>query len=199
MDFAERTAILRALAESKGSMTAAAKLLGIGRTTLYRKIQRGGVKYPADSPKYLIWNYCDSFTTPAGSVGTSPNHTIGGRRLPSPAVVHGELEKLGYNFLEACDGADALVIAELHPGPIDVIVTDVIMPNVNGVALVQRLLPILPDVKVIYISGFPGVLPSGIDYLAKPFKLSDLVNNINNLTRDVGFGTVNLPQQETNA
>lgn len=51
MDFAERTAILRALAESKGSMTAAAKLLGIGRTTLYRKIQRGGVKYPADSPE----------------------------------------------------------------------------------------------------------------------------------------------------
>lgn len=111
--------------------------------------------------------------------------------------LHGELEKLGYNLLEACDGADALVIAELHPGPIDVIVTDVIMPNVNGVALVRRLLPILPDVKVIYISGFPGVLPSGIDYLAKPFKLSDLVNNINNLTRDIGFGTVNLPQQET--
>ena len=98
--------------------------------------------------------------------------------------IHGELEKLGYNLLEAGDGADALVIAELHRGPIDIVVTDVVMPRVNGPELVKALLALRPDAKVLYISGYPEAflrtrgLPNDDNYLQKPFDMSTLVARI---------------------
>jgi two-component system cell cycle sensor histidine kinase/response regulator CckA len=102
--------------------------------------------------------------------------------------LHGALEKLGYNLLEACDGADALLIAELHPGPIDVVVTDVMMPRVNGVELLRELMPIRPHIRALYISGYPEpllrestMLPPDVNYLAKPFEIRDLVARIESL------------------
>jgi len=74
--------------------------------------------------------------------------------------IHEELERLGYNLLEAADGADALVIAELHRGPIDIVVTDVVMPRVDGPGLVKALLALRPDLKVLFISGYPEAFPS---------------------------------------
>jgi two-component system cell cycle sensor histidine kinase/response regulator CckA len=102
--------------------------------------------------------------------------------------IHEELEKRGYNLLEAGDGADALVIAELHSGPIDIVVTDVMMPRVNGPDLVKTLLALRPDAKVLYISGFPEAfirdntsLPSDDNYLEKPFDISTLLARIQEL------------------
>ena len=102
--------------------------------------------------------------------------------------IHEELEKLGYNLLEAADGADALVIAELHRGPIDVVVTDVVMPRVDGPGLVKALLALRPDLKVLYISGYPEAflrqstsLPSEDNYLQKPFDMSTLIARITEL------------------
>ena len=102
--------------------------------------------------------------------------------------IHEELEKLGYNLLEAADGADALVIAELHRGPIDVVVTDVVMPRVDGPGLVKALLELRPDLKVLYISGYPEAflrqstsLPSEDNYLQKPFDMSTLIARITEL------------------
>jgi two-component system cell cycle sensor histidine kinase/response regulator CckA len=99
--------------------------------------------------------------------------------------IHGELEKLGYNLLEAGDGADALVIAELHRGPIHIVVTDVVMPRIDGPDLVKALLALRPDVKVLYISGYPEAfirkgesLPSDENYLQKPFDVSALIAKI---------------------
>jgi two-component system cell cycle sensor histidine kinase/response regulator CckA len=104
--------------------------------------------------------------------------------------LHGALEKFGYNLLEACDGADALVIAELHPGPIDVVVTDVMMPRVNGVELLQALVRFRPDVKSLYISGFPepllrkdAMLPDDVNYLGKPFEIEVLIDKIQSLVQ----------------
>ena len=102
--------------------------------------------------------------------------------------IHEELEKCGYNLLEAGDGADALVIAELHSGPIDIVVTDVMMPRVNGPQLVKALLVLRPDAKVLYISGYPEAflrastsLPSDDSYLQKPFDISTLIGRIKEL------------------
>jgi two-component system cell cycle sensor histidine kinase/response regulator CckA len=102
--------------------------------------------------------------------------------------IHEELEKLGYNLLEAGDGADALVIAELHRGPIDIVVTDVVMPRVDGPELVKALVALRPDVKVLYISGYPEALlrkstgPSTDDnYLQKPFDMNTLIARITEL------------------
>jgi len=102
--------------------------------------------------------------------------------------IHEELERLGYNLLEAADGADALVIAELHRGPIDIVVTDVVMPRVDGPGLVKALLELRPDLKVLYISGYPEAflrqstsLPSEDNYLQKPFDMSTLIARITEL------------------
>ena len=101
--------------------------------------------------------------------------------------IHGELEKLGYDLLEASDGDDALVIAELHRGPIDLVITDVAMPRVNGTELVQRLRSLRPHFKVLYISGYPEELKrAGLrcdDYIQKPFDIITLTARIELLLR----------------
>src|SRR4051812_28044255 len=70
-------------------------------------------------------------------------------------ALHACLEKQGYNLLQAHDGEEALLIAEQHKGAIDVLVTDLAMRPMNGRELIQRLVPLQPDMKVIMMSGFP--------------------------------------------
>ena len=104
--------------------------------------------------------------------------------------IHGRLERQGYNLLEACDGVDAMVIAELHQGPIHVLVTDVVMPRMNGPELVQNLLRLRPDVRVLYISGYPAPIleqqaslqPESL-YLQKPFRTKVLLEKIEALLK----------------
>ena len=92
------------------------------------------------------------------------------------------LRQKGYRLLEAANGADALAVAADHPGPIDALVTDVVMPGMNGRELAARLLEQRPLVKVLYTSGYPagafgsqGVLDPGMAYLPKPFTAAQLV------------------------
>jgi two-component system, cell cycle sensor histidine kinase and response regulator CckA len=99
--------------------------------------------------------------------------------------LHSRLERHGYNLLEACDGVDAMVIAELHHGPIHILVTDVVMPRMDGPTLVKTLLPLRPDVRVLYISGFPAPilerqasLGPEAGYLQKPFRTAQLLERI---------------------
>ena len=90
-------------------------------------------------------------------------------------ALHNYLEKKGYNLLEASNGEEALVIAECYPAMIHVLVTDLIMARMNGRELVQRLLPLRPEMQVIMMSGFPdeimaqrGLTPQ-VPILRKPF------------------------------
>lgn len=102
--------------------------------------------------------------------------------------IHEELERRGYNLLEAGDGADAVLIAELHHGPIDIVVTDIVMPKLNGPEFVKVLLGLRPGAKVLYISGYPESylrentsLPSQDNYLQKPFDINTLVAKMTDL------------------
>jgi CheY-like chemotaxis protein len=86
------------------------------------------------------------------------------------------LRECGYGVLEASDGLEALRLGEGHPGPIHLVVTDVVMPQMNGRELVQRLHPLHPDMKVLYISGYTddatvrgGAPEAGVHFLQKPF------------------------------
>ena len=91
------------------------------------------------------------------------------------------LEKQGYRVIEAPDGVAAMRVAAAHQGSIHLLLTDVIMPNMNGRELAQRLLEVRPEVKILYMSGYTenvigrnGTLDAGIRLLQKPFTLRDL-------------------------
>ena len=110
--------------------------------------------------------------------------------------IHCNLEKFGYNLLEACDGVDALMIAELHCGRIDIVVTDVVMPRMDGPTLVKALLQLRPAARVLYISGYPApflerenVLPSDGQYLQKPFSMGELLQMMDALEAPAAFAT----------
>ncbi|HEX9185552.1 MAG TPA: ATP-binding protein [Vicinamibacteria bacterium] len=84
------------------------------------------------------------------------------------------LRSRGYAVLAAADGDAALRVAALHPGPLHLLVTDVVMPHLDGWELAQRLSTARPDTKVLYMTGYSeisvaheGVLDS--DLLQKPF------------------------------
>ena len=64
------------------------------------------------------------------------------------------LESKGYKILEAQNGSQALEIAEHYPESIDVLVTDVVMPQVRGLELAKRVAELVPDIRVIFMSGY---------------------------------------------
>jgi len=91
------------------------------------------------------------------------------------------LEKQGYKVIEAADGAVAVQIAVAHEGVIHLLLTDVIMPGMNGRELAQRISEIRPNAKVLYMSGYTenvighnGIIEAGVRVLQKPFNLRDL-------------------------
>src|ERR1700688_444779 len=95
------------------------------------------------------------------------------------------LENQGYRVIEAADGAVAMQIAVAHDAVIHLLLTDVIMPGMNGRELAQRVLEIRPNVKVLYMSGYTenvigrnGTLDAGIRLLQKPFTLRDLKSKV---------------------
>jgi PAS domain S-box-containing protein len=95
------------------------------------------------------------------------------------------LEKQGYKVIEAADGAVAMQIVVAHEGVIHLLLTDVIMPGMNGRELSQRITEIRPNVKVLYMSGYTesvigqnGTLDAGVRLLQKPFNLRDLKNKV---------------------
>jgi CheY-like chemotaxis protein len=95
------------------------------------------------------------------------------------------LEKQGYHVIEAADGAVAMQIAVAHERVIHLLLTDVIMPGMNGRELAQRISEIRPNVKVLYMSGYTenvighnGMLDDGVRLLQKPFTLRDLKSKV---------------------
>jgi DNA-binding response OmpR family regulator len=95
------------------------------------------------------------------------------------------LEKQGYRVIEAPDGEAAMQVAAAHEGTIHLLLTDVIMPGMNGRQLAQRISLIRPHTKVLYMSGYTenvigrnGTLDAGIRLLQKPFTLRELQNTV---------------------
>jgi signal transduction histidine kinase len=92
------------------------------------------------------------------------------------AVFCEALQSVGYDVLEAPNGVSALQLARDHEGRIDLLLTDVVMPEMNGSVLAKELLSLRPDLKVLYTTGYPdevvrrhGVDPKQVPLLQKPF------------------------------
>ena len=95
------------------------------------------------------------------------------------------LQGAGYRVLEAEDGEQALRVAEDHQGTIHVLLTDIMMPGINGKELASRFIIVRPDAKAIFMSGRvaevisdAGVLIPADAFLAKPFTAERLLNKV---------------------
>jgi PAS domain S-box-containing protein len=91
-------------------------------------------------------------------------------------IVARSLREAGYTILEAADGEEALALARKWDGPIDLVVTDVVMPRMSGHTLGQQLRRDRPGTRMLFISGFPdlevverGLVAAGEPFLQKPF------------------------------
>ena len=105
------------------------------------------------------------------------------------------LEKQGYRVIEAADGAVAMQIAVAHEGVIHLLLTDVIMPGMNGRELAQRISEIRPQTKVLYMSGYTenvighnGTLDAGVRLLQKPFTLRELKSKVREVLDSIPAG-----------
>jgi PAS domain S-box-containing protein len=91
------------------------------------------------------------------------------------------LESYGYHVLEAENGTEALRLAEERQGDIHLLLTDIILPGMNGKTLSEQVKVLLPKLKIVFMSGYPedlitrrGVLEQDIEYLPKPFSPQSL-------------------------
>lgn len=96
------------------------------------------------------------------------------------------LRLAGYQVVEAIDGLDGLTQLAFSSKPIDLVLTDVKMPSLDGVAMVDRMRNGRRGLKVLFMSGWGEIAPgAGADCLNKPFTPSELVNRVHSaLSRD---------------
>jgi PAS domain S-box-containing protein len=104
------------------------------------------------------------------------------------AVVRRALESQGYRVLDAGGGVDALSALERHRGSIELLVTDIVMPDIAGNELAKRLRVLRPTLRVLYMSGYTadvlrerGGLQSHEAFIQKPFTPADFVGAVKNL------------------
>jgi CheY-like chemotaxis protein len=162
---------------------------GLGLATVYGVVKQSGgfiwvYSEPGQGTTFKI--YLPRVEQPAEAVAppAAPGKSLQGTETvllvedadPIRAVARKVLDRLGYTVLEAPNGEVALQVATRHQGPIHLLLTDVIMPELGGRRLADQLIALRPEVKVLYTSGYTddavvrhGVLNSGIAYLQKPF------------------------------
>jgi signal transduction histidine kinase/CheY-like chemotaxis protein len=95
------------------------------------------------------------------------------------------LKKQGYNVLIAQDANTAIDISGKHNGTIDLLITDVVIPGMNGMLLYEKIRTTRPDIKILYMSGYTssiiapdGRLDKGINFIQKPFSIQDFTKKI---------------------
>jgi PAS domain S-box-containing protein len=96
-------------------------------------------------------------------------------------IIKRVLEKFGYTVLFSSSPVEAMKLAEKHADEINLLITDVIMPEMNGRDLAERLQSLCPNLKTLFMSGYTadiienrGVLESGVSFIAKPFSNQEL-------------------------
>jgi PAS domain S-box-containing protein len=98
------------------------------------------------------------------------------------------LSSVGYRVIEACDGLDAIEVFRTCGDTIDLLVLDIVMPKMNGMAAYEEIRKVVPDMKVVFMSGYPAdvlshreSLPPHADIIAKPIQHHELAHKIQRL------------------
>jgi CheY-like chemotaxis protein len=95
------------------------------------------------------------------------------------------LQMCGYTLLEAADGSEAVQVGMQHQGQIDLLLTDVVMPQLSGREVAERLRAVHPEMRVLYVSGYTGsavvrhgILEETVHFLQKPFSPAALAQKV---------------------
>ena len=101
------------------------------------------------------------------------------------------LERLGYRVLAAGTPGEAIGLAEKHSSEIHLLITDVVMPEMNGWDLAERLQSLYPSMKILFMSGYTanvivhrGVLDEGVKFIQKPFSIKDLAVKVRDAVKE---------------
>lgn len=174
---------------------------GLGLATVYGVVKQSNGYIGVESQKgtgsvFTIYlPRVERDATAAHVIAPEPMNVLGSETIllvedsePLRRLAELFLKENGYRILAAADGAEAQQLAAQFADPIHLLLTDVVMPGINGRVLAERLAPSQPGMRVLYMSGYTdsfiaghGVLEDGVHLLHKPFTEETLMRKVREL------------------
>ncbi len=170
---------------------------GLGLATVYGMVRQSGGHVTVESAPGKGSTFRVYLPAVQAAVEVTPSHGVAPLHRGSETILLVEddpsvrsvarrvLTRFGYTVIEAVDGASALQQAREHVGRIHLLLTDIIMPGMNGRRVAEEVGFVRPDLKLLFMSGYTddaivhhGVVDAGIPFLQKPFTVDELAGKV---------------------